>query len=390
MSDCPTLVAATLLFTDRQELVPADLINEFSRTLRNIGLDCPKVEGGTSPSITLSNDHMQLSVAMGETIVTAELLRGVQRPVMPRSTAAAVEQILQACDSAITVTARCTDTAADKGIVVPERVLVAACYHIVRLLDRELEAALIHWQATDTLFTAEEFDAPLLPSDPSLSANPPLNRIGREGVIEINRDQSGFDQAVTRLSVVESDAQSVETIDVVPETAAAPPRTPPVRKATARQRPLTRMAASGLRQVRRLKAVATSEPKATPLQADAAPKPAARPTPLTPEQAEARYAAASEEALRKARMAIFASDLIETEDRKRPKPRPEPGLAEQLTVYVMSMTLMVLSFPVGFGVLIFNIIAGENLRNTARAMALTGVGFAVNGTDIAQRLADLI
>ena len=49
----------------------------------------------------------------------------------------------------------------------------------------------------------------------------------------------------------------------------------------------------------------------------------------------------------------------------------------KLTVYVMNAILFVIAFPVGFGMLIFNILGGENLRTTAHAVALTGMSSAL-------------
>ena len=46
----------------------------------------------------------------------------------------------------------------------------------------------------------------------------------------------------------------------------------------------------------------------------------------------------------------------------------------RLTVYALNGSVMLFSFPVGFGLLIFNILGGENLRTTAHTMALTGMG----------------
>ena len=56
----------------------------------------------------------------------------------------------------------------------------------------------------------------------------------------------------------------------------------------------------------------------------------------------------------------------------------------RLTVYALNLTIMLFAFPVGFAILIFNILGGENLRTTAHAMALTGMAVAlVNGGMIA-------
>ena len=42
-------------------------------------------------------------------------------------------------------------------------------------------------------------------------------------------------------------------------------------------------------------------------------------------------------------------------------------------VYILNATLLFLAFPVGFGLLIFNVLRGENLPLTAHVMAATGV-----------------
>jgi len=92
--------------------------------------------------------------------------------------------------------------------------------------------------------------------------------------------------------------------------------------------------------------------------------------------------ASTESRLREARRVIFANDLIETTDRQRARPR-DVGLMEQLSVYVMTVTLMVLAFPVGFAMLVYTVLRGENLTVTARAMALTGVGMGLTGGELA-------
>lgn len=62
------------------------------------------------------------------------------------------------------------------------------------------------------------------------------------------------------------------------------------------------------------------------------------------------------------------------------------SLAARLTVYAMNATVMVFAFPVGFGLLIFNILGGENLRTTAHAMALTGMAIALSMTEVGQQI----
>ncbi|NRA99088.1 MAG: hypothetical protein HRU32_04570 [Rhodobacteraceae bacterium] len=50
----------------------------------------------------------------------------------------------------------------------------------------------------------------------------------------------------------------------------------------------------------------------------------------------------------------------------------------KMTVYVLNAILFLIAFPVGFGMLMFNILGGENLRTTAHVMALTGMGSALS------------
>ena len=47
------------------------------------------------------------------------------------------------------------------------------------------------------------------------------------------------------------------------------------------------------------------------------------------------------------------------------------------TVYVVNLMVLVMSLPVGLGLLCFNILAGENLRTSLHVMALTGMGLAL-------------
>ena len=63
-----------------------------------------------------------------------------------------------------------------------------------------------------------------------------------------------------------------------------------------------------------------------------------------------------------------------TDFRLRPEARDPVA---RLTVYVLNAIVMVLVFPVGFGLLIFNILGGENLRTTAHTLALTGTGMGL-------------
>ncbi len=92
-----------------------------------------------------------------------------------------------------------------------------------------------------------------------------------------------------------------------------------------------------------------------------------------------------EERLRKSRSTIFNADSIElshgsaVEDLMEPDLREEHSdLTARITVYVMKLTIIVFTLPLGLALLAFNIIGGENLRTTAHIMALTGMFMAIS------------
>lgn len=58
----------------------------------------------------------------------------------------------------------------------------------------------------------------------------------------------------------------------------------------------------------------------------------------------------------------------------------------RLTVYALTSAVMLFCFPLGFALLIFNILGGENLRTTAHAVALTGLGMALTTAGYAATL----
>jgi hypothetical protein len=75
------------------------------------------------------------------------------------------------------------------------------------------------------------------------------------------------------------------------------------------------------------------------------------------------------------------------EDRFRRHGRAEDGdIVARLTVYAINLTIMVFAFPVGFGLMLFNILGGENLRTTAHVMALTGLGVVLAETEPGLRI----
>jgi hypothetical protein len=55
----------------------------------------------------------------------------------------------------------------------------------------------------------------------------------------------------------------------------------------------------------------------------------------------------------------------------------------RLSVYTLCAFLLILAFPVGFAMLIYNLLAGENLRITLHVVALSGLVVLLWGTESA-------
>lgn len=72
----------------------------------------------------------------------------------------------------------------------------------------------------------------------------------------------------------------------------------------------------------------------------------------------------------------------------RDNPDVENPLA-RLTVYALNAVLLIIAFPVGFAMLIFNVLVGENLRTTVHVLALTGLAIAISNTEVAARVIGL-
>ena len=94
-----------------------------------------------------------------------------------------------------------------------------------------------------------------------------------------------------------------------------------------------------------------------------------------------------EDRLRRLKRQIFSADSImlthssAMEDVFEPAKREEAkSPVARATVYTSNMLLMVLSPPVGLGMLILNILGGENLRTTLHMIALTGMAMALAST----------
>ena len=61
----------------------------------------------------------------------------------------------------------------------------------------------------------------------------------------------------------------------------------------------------------------------------------------------------------------------------------------RLSVYALCAFLLILAFPVGFAMLIYNLLAGENLRITLHVVALSGFVVLLARTETAARVLGL-
>ena len=58
----------------------------------------------------------------------------------------------------------------------------------------------------------------------------------------------------------------------------------------------------------------------------------------------------------------------------------------RLTVYALNAVLLIVAFPVGFALLLVNVLLGENLRITVHVLALTGLALSLSSTDTVARV----
>lgn len=80
--------------------------------------------------------------------------------------------------------------------------------------------------------------------------------------------------------------------------------------------------------------------------------------------------AASDPAVPQALRLVAAAEPLATE--------PAGSLPQRLTIYVMNMMLMLVALPIGCALLVYNMVRGEDLRTSARAIAMasTLIGLA--------------
>jgi hypothetical protein len=82
------------------------------------------------------------------------------------------------------------------------------------------------------------------------------------------------------------------------------------------------------------------------------------------------------------------ADLAAQFSEIRENPDADNALA-RLTVYALNAVLLILAFPVGFAMLIFNVLVGESLRTTIHVLALTGLAVTLSNTETAARVLGL-
>lgn len=337
MSDQPSSSGATILFDGQLALDFIDLINELQRVFRNISLDFEQTALAQDSHVVFMSEAMILRVGYGPEASWDKVMRGAARPEYPKVSTAMVDALAAEVRTAVEVSVEPGPTR-----TMPERTRLAACYHVVRHMLRRYDASLVYWDLSNTIFTAEEFESP------TAMGNAPQPR--RPGEVK-RKTERPFAHAAFDM----------------PQAETAPPG----------------HFADGAMEVEQTHLRLDQD------FANAVNLALAEHDARTEQRARAREDAATvrkDERLRRSRREIFADDLIEAVDSKRPPPREEIGFVEQMAVYVMTVTLMVLSFPVGFAMLIYTVFRGENLKATARAMALTGTTLGLSGMQLTQVL----
>ncbi|WP_372604327.1 hypothetical protein [Actibacterium sp.] len=348
MSDQPSCNRATILFDGALRLNFVDLAEELQRPFRNIALEFDQTSVAEGSHVVFLSEAMIVRVGYAPQDDWTTKFADANRPAQAKVSKTIIDTLLEDVRTVLEVT---VEDGPERAM--NERTRLAACYHVVRHLMRQHEASMVYWNLSDTLFTTEEFENP------------------------------------TALSPVEP-APAAATA-----TGAAPfPRRPQRVAASGRVTPRPQMA--GFAPAGQA-AFATAEMQvdATHARLDQS---FAEAVHLRDTDATIRNRmrqtyhddARDEERLRRARHEIFADDLIESRDSRRPPPPEEIGLLEQLTVYVMTVTIMVLSFPAGFAMLIYTVLRGENLNMTARAMALTGIGVGFTSPQVTAALMQFI
>ena len=89
-----------------------------------------------------------------------------------------------------------------------------------------------------------------------------------------------------------------------------------------------------------------------------------------------------------ARRARFAGRLRRDVAAQFAELRRDPdsrNAVSRLGVYALNAVLLATAFPIGFAMLMFNLLLGENLRVTVHVVALTGFAVTLSSSDVVAR-----
>lgn len=331
--------SATILFDAMPVIDYVELVKQLQRPFRNIALEFDEIEVERTEHARFVGKRMSMCIRQCDTPVERFQLIAANRPDGAAETAEELHDRIHDYKNSLCI----RFTEGTEGTTV-DRVQLQALYHVVRHLLRQYDATLIFWHKTNMLFTKAEFENPtgqraqaaVKPRRPQAAAT----RRSARPVLKTDAFEQGH------MKVADTHSRLDDSF-VQAQTSSGPEQPLPANASVAHQ------AAKNWREV---------FPRLEP----------------------------SEDTLRSSRQELFANDLIVAGDDQIEDTSEPADVMEQLVVYVMSLTLMVLMFPVGFAVMFYNIVAGENIRMTARAMALTGVAMGLDMAGLVPSLTSLV
>lgn len=338
MSDQNTKVQATVMFDDMMAFDYVDLINELQRPFRNISLEFEQTAMAPDTCAVFINENMvvRIGIATGNEDELAANAAG--RPERSRFSSDMVDALLEDVQDHIVVSVE--DGPAGSA---SEAMKLTVCYHATRHLLNQPEACLVHWSHTNTLYVSDEFDVPV-----GLGYTPQPQRPQKKpATVTLLRPAAAAAEAASAASTHfgGSHLAVADTHNRLDEQLMNVVRPSPMRHDAEEE----------------LNKVVSVDP------------------------------AREEDRLRRARGRIFAGDLIENTLSQRHTQQKSIGTLQQIAVYLMTITILVLSFPIGFIMLVYNLVRGESMNATARVMALTGVGVGVTSDlAISQALSFLV
>ncbi|MCV2880924.1 hypothetical protein [Actibacterium sp. XHP0104] len=339
MSEQKSCNRATIMFDGLPRLDFVELATELQRPFRNIALEFEQTAVAEDSHVMFISESMVVRVGHAAKTEWSQKFAKAKRPSQGKVSAAMISTLLEDVHSAIEVTIE-----DGPSRTVSPRTRIAACYHVVRHLLRNHQASLVHWDLSDTLFTTEEFENPTaMMQQQDAGEIAQARRTRRSAVRSAARPALDGFSAAARTAFAGADLEVDATH--------------------------ARLDRSFVNAVNMRDAGEATRQRLRETYEDS-------------DQHEAR--------LRSSRNNLFADDLIRSRDSRRPPPREEIGLMEQLAVYLMTVTIMILSFPAGFAMLVYTVLRGENLNMTARAMALTGIGVGCTSPAFTQALMQLV